>query len=59
VNLGVLGMCIEAVNLGYSVVLPTDAVAGFPPEYAEQVVRGTLSLLATLTTAGEIAGRWA
>ena len=30
VNLGVLGLAIEAVNLGYQVVVPRDAVAGHP-----------------------------
>ena len=30
VNLGVLGLAIEAVNLGYTVVVPRDAVAGHP-----------------------------
>jgi len=50
VNLGVLGLCIEAVNLGYQVALPTDAVTGVPLAYAESVVRTTLALIATLTT---------
>ena len=30
VNLGVLGLAIEAVNLGYRVVVPRDTVAGIP-----------------------------
>ena len=30
VNLGVLGLAIEACNLGYQVVVPRDAVAGHP-----------------------------
>ena len=30
VNLGVLGLAIEAVNLGYRVVVPRDTVAGHP-----------------------------
>jgi nicotinamidase-related amidase len=50
VNLGVLGCCIEAVNLGYQVAVPTDAVAGVPADYAASVVATTLSLVATLTT---------
>lgn len=54
VNLGVLGLCIEAVNLGYQVVLATDAVAGTPLAYAESVMRETLSLICTLATTAEI-----
>lgn len=56
VNLGVLGACIEAVNLGYQVAVPTDAVAGVPPDYADTVVATTLSLVATLTTVDELVG---
>lgn len=54
VNLALLGLCIEAVNLGYQVALPTDAVAGVPADYAALVVRNTLSLVATLTTVDDV-----
>ena len=54
VNLGVLGLCIEAVNLGYQVVLAADAVAGTPRAYAESVIRETLSLICTVATTAEI-----
>jgi nicotinamidase-related amidase len=49
VNLGVVGLCVEAVNLGYQVAVCTDAVAGVPAAYAEEVLRHTLALVATLT----------
>ncbi len=58
VNLAILGLCIEAVNLGYRVVLPLDAVAGFPAEYVEAVVANTLSLLATRTTVAALIEAW-
>lgn len=48
-NLGVPGLCVEAVNLGYQVAVCTDAVAGVPAGYAAQVLRTTLALVATLT----------
>ena len=54
VNLGVLGLAIEAVNLGYQVVIPTDAVCGVPADYAHEVLTETLALIATLTTTKEI-----
>jgi nicotinamidase-related amidase len=54
VNLGVLGLCVEAVNLGYQVAVPTDAVTGVPVDYAAAVVDNTLSLVATLTTVDEM-----
>lgn len=47
-NLGIFGLCIEAVNLGYEVVLPVDAVAGTPRDYARSVIDESLSLITTL-----------
>jgi len=46
------------VNLGYQVVLPRDAVAGIPQEYADAVIDGTLALLATVTTTDEVLAAW-
>jgi nicotinamidase-related amidase len=59
VNLGVLGLAIEAVNLGYSVVVPRDAVAGLPAEYADAVLENTFPLIATVTTTDAILDAWA
>jgi len=59
VNIGVLGMVIEAVNLGYRVVIPTDCVAGVPDDYAESVMVNTLGLLAARTTSERLAATWA
>jgi len=58
VNLGVLGLAIEAVNLGYRVVVPRDAVAGIPAEYADAVLDNTFPLIATLTTVDELLEAW-
>ncbi len=53
-NVAIIGLVIEAVDLGYRVVVATDAVAGIPPDYAQAVLRHTLPLLATLATVTEI-----
>ena len=58
VNLGIFGLVIEAINLGYRVVVPTDAVAGVPRAYAEDVLRHSISLLARLTTVDAVAASW-
>jgi nicotinamidase-related amidase len=58
-NLGVLGLAIEAVNLGYRVVVATDAVAGVPSDYADAVMRNTIPLLATRARVDEIVAAWA
>lgn len=57
-NIGILGTAIEAVNRGFTVVVPTDCVAGDPPDYAEQAVRSSLRNLAFLSTSTDIARAW-
>lgn len=57
-NVAVPNTVFDAVNLGYEVVVPADAVAGVPADYADSVVRHTLALVATVTTTGELLARW-
>ena len=57
-NRGIVGTAIESVNHSYSVVIPRDAVAGFPKEYGEQVLRHTLDGLTTLSTVEELVALW-
>lgn len=58
VNVAILNLVMDAVNAGYRVVLPRDAVAGIPAEYATAVIDNTLSLLATLTTTDDLLEVW-
>jgi nicotinamidase-related amidase len=58
VNIGVLGLVMSAVDLGYQVVLPLDAVAGIPNDYAEQVIEHSLQYLATLTSVTDLEAAW-
>jgi nicotinamidase-related amidase len=58
VNVGVLGLAIEAVNSGYQVVIPRQAVAGTPDDYVEAVLTHTLRLLATVTSVDELLAAW-
>ncbi|GAA1544681.1 cysteine hydrolase [Actinomadura kijaniata] len=57
-NLGVPGLCLEAVNLGYRVAVLTDAVAGTPAEYGDAVLAHTVSLLAARVTTEEVVRAW-
>ena len=57
-NMAILGLTIEAVNLGYEVIIPTDCVAGFPAEYGEAILANTLAYMATLTTSDQILDAW-
>jgi len=58
VNVAIPNLAFDAVNLGYQVVIPRDAVAGIPADYADAVMENTLSLVATLTTSAELVGIW-
>jgi nicotinamidase-related amidase len=58
VNVGVLGMTIEAVNAGYQVVIPREAVAGTPDEYVTAVLDHTLKLLATIAAVEDVVAAW-
>ena len=59
VNVAVTNLAFDAVNAGYQVVIPRDAVAGLPADYVEAVFANTLSLVATLTTTDEVLAAWA
>lgn len=58
VNIGIVGMCIEATNMGYHVVVPTDAVCGIPASYAADVLTNTIAMLGHLTTVDAIIDAW-
>ncbi len=58
VNVAITNLVMDAVNAGYRVVLPRDAVAGIPTDYASAVIDNTLSLLATLTSTNDLIAAW-
>ncbi len=58
-NVAIPNLVFDAVNRSYQVVVVSDAVAGVPVAYGEQVLAHTLSLIATLATAGEVVEAWA
>ena len=58
-NLGIPGTVIEAVNLGYRVVVARDCVAGTPTEYGEVMLNNTLAMVATIATSDQIIDAWA
>lgn len=58
VNVGIVGLCLSAVDLGYQVVLVRDAVAGVPADYAASVIEHSLAVVATVVTAAELLNCW-
>ena len=58
VNLAITNLVMDAVNKAYRVVVPRDAVAGIPTDYANVIIDNMLSLLATITTTDDLLEAW-
>jgi biuret amidohydrolase len=58
-NLGIFGLALNAVDLGYQVIVVRDAVAGVPAAYAEAVLENSIAMLATIVTTDELLAAWA
>jgi len=59
VNVAIQNLAFDAVNSGYQVVLPRDAVAGFPRSYVDAVFVNTLGAVATLVSSDDLLAAWA
>ncbi|WP_329245479.1 cysteine hydrolase [Streptomyces sp. NBC_01478] len=55
-NVAIPNTVFDAVNRGYTVVVPGDAIAGVPAEYTPAMIRNTLALVATVATTDEVLG---
>jgi nicotinamidase-related amidase len=58
VNVAIQNLAFDAVNACYQVVIPRDAVAGFPADYVGAVFAHTLGAVATLVTSEELLEAW-
>jgi nicotinamidase-related amidase len=58
VNIAITNLTFDAVNSSYQVVLPRDAVAGFPADYVDAVFQHTLGAISTPTTTEELLAIW-
>jgi nicotinamidase-related amidase len=57
-NVGVMGLVLGAVDLGYQVVVASDAVVGVPVDYGRSVMTNTISLLATVVSTDDLVAMW-
>ncbi|WP_189954568.1 cysteine hydrolase family protein [Streptomyces roseolus] len=57
-NVAVPDAVFDAVDLGHTVVVPRDAIAGVPADYTPVMIRNTLSLVATLAATDELLTAW-
>lgn len=55
-NVAIPNAVFDAVNRGYTVVVPRDAIAGVPSDYTPAMIRNTLALVATVATTDEVLG---
>jgi nicotinamidase-related amidase len=58
VNVGMLSFGLDAVNHGYQFVLPRDAVAGIPADYAEAVIDNSFSVFSTVVRSDDVLAAW-
>ena len=58
VNVAIQSFAFDAVNASYQMVIPRDAVAGFPAEYVEAVFAHTLGAVATLCASADVLEAW-
>ncbi|MEU0074394.1 isochorismatase family protein [Streptomyces sp. NPDC006332] len=57
-NVAIPNTVFDAVNRGYTAVVPTDGIAGVPSDYTPAMIRNTLALVATLTSTDEVLSCW-
>src|ERR1700722_7715962 len=57
-NIAVLGTAIEAMNRGYTVIVPHDCVASDPPEYADIAMRYTMRNIAFVVPSRTVIDAW-
>jgi len=53
-NVAIPNAVFDAVNRGYTAVVPSDAIAGVPSDYTPAMIRHTLALVATIATTDEV-----
>lgn len=58
VNVGIPAAAIEAVDLGYRVAIPRDAVVGVPVEFVEQAFEHQLRYVAWITAVDDLVAVW-
>jgi nicotinamidase-related amidase len=57
-NVGILNSAMDLMNHGFEVVVPADAVAGVPDDYAAAVIKYTLTAIATVSTTNALVAAW-
>jgi nicotinamidase-related amidase len=57
-NIAIMTATTEGVSCGYEVIVPEDAVLGFPYDYGEAMLTHSIRVMATLTKTDTLVDRW-
>ncbi|WP_329114097.1 cysteine hydrolase [Streptomyces sp. NBC_01465] len=57
-NVAIPNAVFDAVNLGYTALVVSDAIAGVPADYTPAMIRNTLALVATVATTEDVLTSW-
>ena len=57
-NEAIIGMAIEAVNIGYSIVILRDGSVGIPASFAEDMLKYCFAPLGKIATVNEVLTAW-
>ncbi len=57
-NLGIPNVAIDCVNPGFEVVIPRDAIVGYPLDYTELVIKNTLAMVAKICSTADLVEIW-
>ena len=58
VNWAITGLTFDAINRGYDVVIPRDAVTGIPTDYAEMAIDHSLAFVSTICVTDDVVAAW-
>jgi nicotinamidase-related amidase len=57
-NVAIPNATFDCVNAGFNVVIPRDAITGYPVEYTDHIVQNTLSVVAKICVTEELVAAW-
>jgi len=57
-NVGIIALANDAMNRGYTVVVPGDACSAIPAEYGEAMLRHSFPIISRVTTTAELRAIW-
>jgi len=57
-NVAIPNATFDCVNAGFDVVIPRNAITGYPVDYTDVLIRNTLGVVAKICTTEELVAEW-